>query len=158
MGRDPGEIPVRVGMRGERELGSGTLLMLAVVMFSGFLVLVTGALASAIVARHRAEAAADLAALAAASRLSVSDGCAQANRVALANAGRLQQCRWLPDGSVLVGVELRSPGSWALGPVRAVARAGADVDNGGPGASASAGDGVGVDVGVDSDVDAGASR
>lgn len=114
-------------MEGQRERGSGTLLMLAVVMFSGFLVLLTTVLADALVARHRAEAAADLAALAAASRLSPAEGCAQADRVAIANLGRLQQCRWLADGSVLVGIELPSHGNHLPGAVRAVARAGVGV-------------------------------
>jgi secretion/DNA translocation related TadE-like protein len=111
-------------IEGDCDRGSGTLLMLAVVMLSGFLVLLTTVLANALVARHRAEAAADLAALAAASKLSPSEGCAQAERVARANHGRLQQCGRLADGSVLVGVELRGHGGHLLGTVRAVARAG----------------------------------
>jgi secretion/DNA translocation related TadE-like protein len=110
--------------------GSGTVLMLALVIFSGFLVLVTAVLAAAIVARHRAEAAADLAALAAASGLSASDGCAEASRIAAANGSRLEKCRRLPDGSMLVGVQLQSGGRVLLPAVHAVARAGIDAGEG----------------------------
>jgi secretion/DNA translocation related TadE-like protein len=113
-----------VGSRRVRDRGSGTLLMLAVVMFGGFLVLVSAALADAIVARHRAESAADLAALAAAGGFTGTSGCDQARRVAAENASRLEDCRRLPDGSVQVGVELPGDGSHLFAAVHTAARAG----------------------------------
>lgn len=49
--------------------------------------------ATAVVARHRAEAAADLAALAAAGQIGVSDrGCAAAERIAAANGASVRRC------------------------------------------------------------------
>jgi len=49
--------------------------------------------ASAVVARHRAEAAADLAALAAAGQIGVSNGiCAAAERIAAANGATVRHC------------------------------------------------------------------
>jgi len=101
--------------------------MLSLMLMSGLLIIVTAVLAAAILARHRAAAAADLAALAAASdsgealgpggvQLSQEaqnldaavavDSCGRARRVAVANGVRLTLCRPLPDGSVVVGVEL----------------------------------------------------
>ena len=59
----------RCGSRSESERGSGTVLVLALVIFTGFLMVVCLALANAILARHRVEAAADLVALAAAADL-----------------------------------------------------------------------------------------
>jgi secretion/DNA translocation related TadE-like protein len=48
----------------------------------------------AVLGRHRAEAGADLAALAAAAQIGVSDtGCAAARRIAAANGSRLTSCR-----------------------------------------------------------------
>jgi secretion/DNA translocation related TadE-like protein len=90
----------------EPERGSGTVLMVVVMTLAGFLITVTLVLASAIVARHRAGAVADLSALAAASGPPGPQACARARRVATANAGRLLRCRILGDGSVLVDVEL----------------------------------------------------
>ena len=102
--------------------GSGTVLMVVVMALAGFLITVTLTLASAIVARHRAGAIADLSALAAASVAPAPDACERARRVAAANAGRLTRCRILGDGSVLVDVELAVGG--LPGPARGSARAG----------------------------------
>jgi secretion/DNA translocation related TadE-like protein len=102
--------------------GGGTVLMVIVMMMAGFLITVTLSLASAIVARHRAGAIADLAALAAASADPGPEACARAQRVASANAGRLTHCRILGDRSVLVRVELAQGG--LPGPARGSARAG----------------------------------
>lgn len=88
------------------ERGSGTVLMAIVMTIAGFLIMVTLMLGSAIVARHRAGAIADLSALAAASALPAPRACDHARRVAAANAGRLVRCRILGDGSVVVDVEL----------------------------------------------------
>jgi secretion/DNA translocation related TadE-like protein len=108
------------------ERGSGTVLMLLLVFFSGFLVVVGSALANAILVRHRVAAAADLAALAAAGGPPGPVACEQAQRVAAANQTRLVRCQPLGDGSVVVGVE-RAIGGRGLfglsGTVRAQARA-----------------------------------
>ena len=96
--------------------------MLAVLMMAGFLVAVTLMLASAIVARHRAESIADLSALAAAGAAPGTDACDRARRVAAASTGRLTGCRILADGSVRVDVELAVGGH--LGLARGSARAG----------------------------------
>jgi secretion/DNA translocation related TadE-like protein len=104
--------------------GSGTVLMLVLVIFSGFLIAVTVALADAVLARHRAAAAADLAALAAAGVQDGSDGCAQAQRVASANAVGLSRCGRLDDGSVVVAVTVVGGRRHLFGAASAQARAG----------------------------------
>ena len=109
-----------------REDGSASVLVVALVAVLG---LVGGALVSvalAVVARHRADAASDLAALAAAGR--ALDGqaaaCAAAREVALGGGGRVVVCR-LVGGTAVVTVEVRPPGRLAvLGPARSTARAG----------------------------------
>ena len=81
---------------------------------------------SAVIARHRAQAAADLAAVAAAVHLA--DGtraaCSRASALALAMKAAVTRCE--VDGlDVLVTVETRIPlGRIAVGPARATARAG----------------------------------
>jgi secretion/DNA translocation related TadE-like protein len=87
--------------------------------------------AMAVLARHRAEASADLAAVAAAGRIGVDTGsCAAAARIAERNGGRLSACRLdlPPDGrsgtvqvTVIVAVRLPVLGTEQ---VRASARAG----------------------------------
>jgi secretion/DNA translocation related TadE-like protein len=85
---------------------------------------------AAVVARHRAESAADLAALAAAraTALGGGDACAEAGRVANAVEAVLLDCVPAADGSVLVVAQVAMPGRvahWAdLPPARARARAG----------------------------------
>jgi secretion/DNA translocation related TadE-like protein len=81
--------------------GSGTVLVLVAVLVGCFLLVLTLALGAAILSRHQAEAAADLAALAAVG------SCDVAQRVAEANGVQLIQCWNLGDGSVLVGVQTR---------------------------------------------------
>jgi secretion/DNA translocation related TadE-like protein len=73
--------------------GSATIWMLAAM---GLLALVATAAtlrSTAILARHRAESAADFAALAAAIHLDAADPCAFAAAVATANDARLELCR-----------------------------------------------------------------
>ncbi|WP_299035954.1 Rv3654c family TadE-like protein [uncultured Pseudokineococcus sp.] len=119
---------------GRRELGrlrgdcgAGTVLVVAVVL-AGLLVCSAGAaLGQAVVARHRASAAADLAALAAADVLvgrSAGDACGAAVRVAGRGGARLLGCR--PVGQeVVVEVAVDVAGVLGgLGPARAAARAG----------------------------------
>jgi secretion/DNA translocation related TadE-like protein len=81
---------------------------------------------SAVIARHRAQAAADLAAVAAAVYLA--DGtraaCSRASALALAMNAAITRCE-VEDLDVLVTVETRVPiGRIAVGPARATARAG----------------------------------
>lgn len=81
---------------------------------------------SAVIARHRAQAAADLAALAAAARLpaGAAAACGQAVQVMRRMAARPAECR--VDGlDVVVSVEVpvMFTGRW-IGPARAAARAG----------------------------------
>jgi secretion/DNA translocation related TadE-like protein len=115
------------------ERGAGTVLVLAVLgtvtlVLAGALVVVT-----AVRDVHRARAAADLAALAAASGLAVGGtaDCAAAATVAHAMRGEVRQCGALADGSVVVDVEVATswPAGWAGLPevVRGAARAGLEV-------------------------------
>lgn len=86
--------------RGRRyDGGSGTILVLGLIGVGVVLVTFVTALGGAVVARHRAEAAADLAALAAAG-----SDCTGAAAVAAANGGTLSACSRLADGSCVVRV------------------------------------------------------
>lgn len=115
-------------MARRRDEGSATVwtLGLAVLMmafvYSVLLVCV------AVGARHRAEAAADLAALAGASAAQAGDdGCAAAARVATANVALLSRCVVGTDRTVTVEVQIvlpRALSRWSPGPTRATARAG----------------------------------
>ena len=112
-------------MKATGDRGSGTVVIAALLAFAGFMIAVTGALAVAIVARHRAGAIADLAALAAASGESESESgagpdCSRAHWVTEANGGQVVDCRILADGSVQVEVAVRTPGR---GPGRATGSA-----------------------------------
>ncbi len=102
--------------------------MLAAVLLLALFALTTGGalIGSAVVARHRAAAAADLAALSAATRLPAGPdaACAAAESVASAMDATVTGCD--PDGlDVIVATEaaLRL-GGWLVGPARAAARAG----------------------------------
>jgi secretion/DNA translocation related TadE-like protein len=82
---------------------------------------------SAVLSSHRAQSAADLAALAAAAALvrgeSPSGACGQGTAVAAKNGGRLATCRAGPDLSVDLAVEVRATVTW-VGSATARARAG----------------------------------
>ncbi|MDM7832284.1 Rv3654c family TadE-like protein [Cellulomonas edaphi] len=104
-----------------RERGSGTVLLLAVV---GALVLVAGViglLAAAQGARGRAQAAADLAALAAAGSWQEgwADPCAVAEQAVRRNGARLGSCDALGDGVVVVVARVDSPAGAATARARA---------------------------------------
>jgi len=112
--------------RADADRGSATVLVLAlclVVALAGGVVATLGTVA---VARHRAESAADLAALAAADRAAsgVGPACAAASSAAVAVGARLLRCGL--DGDVaMVTVAVRAAGPAAgLGTARATARAG----------------------------------
>jgi len=105
------------------------------VLTAGLLVVVAGlasvvaGLGQVVLARHRAEAAADLAALAGAGILldpfADADPCARAARVATANAAALTTCRSDADGSLTVVVAVPLSGVLArAGPATSTARAG----------------------------------
>jgi secretion/DNA translocation related TadE-like protein len=97
--------------------------MLALLMSIVLGVMVFG---MAVVARHRAQAAADLAALAAAGRLASGDAvaCAAASAVAGAMRSTMTTCS-VEELDVVVGVDVRvGLGRWGVGSARAQARAG----------------------------------
>jgi secretion/DNA translocation related TadE-like protein len=107
-----------------RDRGSGTLWMLALIGLIWSVATMAMAVGGVRAARHRAYAAADLAALAAASHLADGAGsaCELAARIARGSGGRLRQCVFHGRISdVVVVSEIRSIP--ALGPLTATARA-----------------------------------
>lgn len=108
--------------------GAGTVLVLAVCAGLVALGAGLGVLGQAAVARHRAEAAADLAALAAADVLlgrAAGDACARAEGTAAANRATLASCEVGSGSTVAVVVRVRPAGAAALlGPATGRARAG----------------------------------
>lgn len=97
-------------VRGDR--GSTSIWVLTASVLLLFVAVVGSVRAAAVVIRHRAESAADLAALAGAGRIGVDgDSCAAARSVAAANGARLVACRTdlAPDqrsGTVVTRVTL----------------------------------------------------
>ena len=104
------------------EEGAATVLVVAM---AGVLMFVTtglGAAGGLVTAQRRAQAAADLAALAGAARLD--DACGRAHEVASANAAVLESCR-LDGDEVTVAVSVAGPDvPWREVRVTAEARAG----------------------------------
>jgi secretion/DNA translocation related TadE-like protein len=92
--------------RREGDRGSGTVLALTLVVTAALSVTAVAGLGKAVVVRHRAQAAADLAALAAASGWPSAD-CSRAAATAFGNGAVLTGCSALDDGSSTVVV--RSP-------------------------------------------------
>jgi secretion/DNA translocation related TadE-like protein len=97
-------------------------------MMAVLLAITTGGVyvGSAVIARHRAQAAADLAALAAAQRLADGTGaaCSRASSLARAMRAAVTQCV-VEELDVVVTVETSVPvGSIRVGPAQAIARAG----------------------------------
>lgn len=111
--------------RATGDLGSATVWALVLIVALGSAGTVFAALAQVAVARHRAGAAADLAALAAAAKpYDEAGGCVVARRVAAAQGGRLQACTLRGDlADVTVEVAL-SGRLAALPAARVRARAG----------------------------------
>lgn len=111
-------------MRSDR--GSASLLVLSLAGVLALVAMLAVGVGAVAVARHRAAAAADLAALAGADRSLQGAGpaCAAATRAARRVAAALTACRL--DGDVVeVVATVRPPGPLgALGSARAVARAG----------------------------------
>jgi secretion/DNA translocation related TadE-like protein len=89
-------------MRSDR--GSATIWVLACTALIVALGMVGVAQATAVLARHQAERAADLAALAAAEQIGrTADPCAAARRISLANGVDLQRCETFLDPSARSG-------------------------------------------------------
>jgi secretion/DNA translocation related TadE-like protein len=117
-----------------RDGGSGTVLALCLVVVAVLLAGTATTLGHAVLARHQAETAADLGALAAATALldplsgngpGTASACRRAERVVGANGARLLACREHPDASVTVQTAVDVSGLLAsAGPATATARAG----------------------------------
>lgn len=112
-----------------RDVGSASVWVLAAAVAVLTLAVAAMAVTAAISARHRAESAADLAALAGAAAVrDGGDGCRAAALIANANRASLARCLVGSDRSVTVVVAVPLPLSlrrWsARDDVRAVARAG----------------------------------
>jgi secretion/DNA translocation related TadE-like protein len=118
-------VTLRVKVLGD-DRGGATVLVLAIGLVTVLVAIASAAVGAAIVARHRAQTAADLAALAGA--LDALDGvelaCARAGEIAARNGGHLVACD--VDGlDVVVTVEARPTGLAAVaGAAHASARAG----------------------------------
>ena len=117
--RQAGRTDVRLGARLRRDRGTATVWLLA----TGLAVVLVGAafalVGSAVLARHRAENAADLGALAAAVRLfDGTDPCAAAASIVAANRARLVGCR-LDGTDVVVTAAVATPFGLAQGVARA---------------------------------------
>lgn len=111
---------------GDTQRGSATVWMLSVAGLVLAAALVGALVAAAVLTRHRAEAAADLAALAAADAALTGPraACEQARRVVVAGEGTLVKCT-LSGAVAEVRVQLRGPGLLArLPPAAAGSRAG----------------------------------
>ncbi|WP_083952105.1 Rv3654c family TadE-like protein [Actinomadura rubrobrunea] len=110
--------------RGRGDRGSGALwvvALMAVLWASAAAAMTVGGVR---VARHRADAAADLAALAAAARVAegTREACRSAGKVAREFGGRLSKCQ-VRGRVVDVSVTLAVTGAWAVGDMRVVSRA-----------------------------------
>lgn len=105
------------GRRLESERGSATIWVLACCALLVAVSAVVVVRSLAVLARHRAESGADLAAVAAAGRIGLDDrACAVATRIAAQNGGRLRSCTLQLDATgrtgtvtVAVAVRLRLP-------------------------------------------------
>ncbi|MFG2912752.1 Rv3654c family TadE-like protein [Kitasatospora sp. NPDC048298] len=118
-----------LGGRGS-DAGSATVWLLALAMSGTAVFAGTLAVGSVVAARHRAESAADLAALAAADRLLLDQdgGCGRAAGIAAAQGAGLVSCavdRSADAVEVVAEAEVRGlPARVPIGPARASARAG----------------------------------
>lgn len=115
-----------VRARPEGERGSATVLAAAMLVVLLVICLGGVAVGSAVIARHRAQAAADLGALAAAGRLALGKdaACAWAASVTRGMGGSVSSCV-VEDLDVVVSVRIAANlGRWGVGTARAAARAG----------------------------------
>jgi secretion/DNA translocation related TadE-like protein len=105
--------------RGER--GAGSVLVLTATMMIVVGLIVAASMGSGYAARHRAAAAADLAALAAATELSGMNGdpCGAAERISRANGADLRGCVVADrEVEVVATVAISGPMRWLADPVR----------------------------------------
>ncbi|HKD97003.1 MAG TPA: Rv3654c family TadE-like protein [Micromonosporaceae bacterium] len=110
----------------DTDQGSATVWVLSACVLVVSIGLACVVAVAAVVGRHRAQAAADLAALAGAryAALGEAAACAAAGAVVDANGARVTACR-LDGLDLVVSVAVEVPGApAALGPARATARAG----------------------------------
>jgi secretion/DNA translocation related TadE-like protein len=114
--------------RRRHDRGAGTVLAIGLLSAAAILALGLSTVGQVIVARHRASAAADLAALAAARTANASSAataaaepCPVAREVAAANGARLTSC--VLDASGVVSVSAQTDTNAALGVFRATAKA-----------------------------------
>lgn len=81
---------------GEKEDGSGTVVLLGVIAFVLTVLVAWMSIGAAVIASHRADAAADLAAIAAAKSVLLGNdaarACSEARAIAVENRARLTQC------------------------------------------------------------------
>jgi secretion/DNA translocation related TadE-like protein len=114
--REPEPVaPASATPRGRRDRGSGTILAVGLCGAAAVAAVATATLGSAVTCRHRGEAAADLAALAAVdAEVSARPPCAVAAMVAEANGAHLSACRLSRDRAVRVTVLVGCPvgASW----------------------------------------------
>lgn len=128
---DPNSVPPRGSpkpgrSRGDRERGSATVLATGIVAALVVSAMAFTAVGQATAARHRAQGAADAAALAGASKVLLGDGesCAAARAMAEDAAVELERCE-VRNLEVTVYVSVEASGiPAAFGPARAVSRAG----------------------------------
>jgi secretion/DNA translocation related TadE-like protein len=112
--------------------GSSTVWIVIACLVTWAVATLALSIGGAVVARHRAESAADLAALAGARSVAtgIGDACTEAEQVAAAMGARVVACERLADGSLQVVAETALPrllARWPdLPPARAVARAGVE--------------------------------
>lgn len=108
------------------DAGSATVVVVAMAGVLMFVMVGLGAAGGLVVSQRRAQAAADLSALAGAT--ATGDACVEAGRIAAANHAALEQCR--PDGEELsvrvsvAGPDLPWASRWSQVRVTAEARAG----------------------------------
>ena len=110
---------------GRGDAGAGAVLVVAVLAVAVVLAASAAVLAQVTAARHRADVAADLGALAAADVLvgrAAGDPCERAARVVAANGAQLRRCRTHPERSASTQAAIR-PGGVAAAFGEAVGRA-----------------------------------
>ena len=121
-------LPTQPGRFRDADRGSGSVLVLGICGVLLSMLAASALLGSAIATRHRAQAAADLAALAAADVAlgrRPGDPCRLAAAVAAANGAGLVACEVTEDSGAVVRVEIAPPGpAAAIGVAQVSARAG----------------------------------
>ncbi|WP_309224196.1 MULTISPECIES: Rv3654c family TadE-like protein [unclassified Mycobacteroides] len=130
----PSRLPPSRCLRWNRGADNGSATLVAVAMMAVMLALTAGgvAIGSAVVARHRAQAAADLSALAGAqwALYGVAPACAQATAITRRMGASMASCV-VDDLDAVVTVNVPVIlGRFGIGPARAAARAGPATEGG----------------------------